>query len=126
MHETQAVLQAVLQQTPWVQLPLAHSMPPEHCAPGGLRPQDPFVHTLPAEQSASAVQVALQTAVPHLYGMHDIEAGVTQLPAPSQAAPGTRVVDPAAQLGGLHAVPAAYFWQPPPSHFPLVPQVVAA
>jgi hypothetical protein len=78
LQAAQAVLQALLQQTPWAQLPLAHSPPPEHCAPCGLRPQEPLLQTLPAEQSASAVQVALHTAAPHLYGTQDIDAGVTQ------------------------------------------------
>jgi hypothetical protein len=100
-------------------------MPLEHRAPGGPRPQDPFVHTFPPEQSASAVQVALQAAVPHLYGTHDIEAGVTQLPTPSQAAPGMKLAVPVGQVAALHGVPAAYFWQPPPSHLPLLPQVGA-
>jgi len=123
LQATQALLQALLQQTPWAQFPLAHSTPLAHCAPSGLRPQDPFVHTLPAEQSASAVHVALQAIAPQANGTQDIEAGVTQVPAPSQADPGVKLVVPARHTGGKHAVPAAYFWQPPPSHLPLLPQV---
>jgi hypothetical protein len=81
------------------------------------------VQTLPAEQSASAVQVALQAVVPHLKGTHDDDAGVTQLPPPSQVARGVKLVVFAGQVGSWHDVPAAYFWQPPASHLPLVPQL---
>ena len=76
LQATHAGLQALLQQTPCAQWPLVQSPLPEHCAPFGFSPHEPLVQTLPAEQSASAVQVALQTAVPHLNGTHDVDIGV--------------------------------------------------
>ena len=123
LQDTQAVLQALVQQTPCVQWPAAHSPSVAQVAPNGFRPHDPLVQTLPAEQSASAVQVALQAAAPHLKGTHDNDVGVTQLPAPSQVARGVKSVLFAGQEGSWHDFPAGYFWQAPPSHLPLVPQL---
>jgi hypothetical protein len=125
-HETQAPLQALLQQTPWAQVsPVWHSPLLEQLPPGGFKPQEPLVQTWPVEQSASAVQVALQAATPHLKGTHDVAAGVTQVPAPSQTARPVKVVVLGGQVGSLHDVPLAYFWQPPASHLPLLPQLAA-
>jgi hypothetical protein len=41
----------LLQQTPSVHWPLAHSVPPVQAAPSGLRPQLPPMHTAGARQS---------------------------------------------------------------------------
>jgi len=38
-HDRQFPVHAVLQQTPWAQKPLLHSLPAPHAAPSGLRPQ---------------------------------------------------------------------------------------
>ncbi len=65
-HDTQLAVQAVAQQMPWAQMPLAHSMPyPLQLAPLGLKPHEPAVHTAGGAQSASAVQIELQTLAPH-------------------------------------------------------------
>jgi hypothetical protein len=65
-HDIQAPAQDVRQQTPCAQKPVAHSVPSPQVAPGDLRPHDPFTQADGATQSASAVQVALHAAVPHL------------------------------------------------------------
>jgi hypothetical protein len=84
---------------------LAHSPPSLHTAPSGLRPQDPALQTPGGAQSASAVQVDLQVAVPHRKGKHDVAAGVAQVPAPSQAPAAVKVVVFAGQLASRHGVP---------------------
>ena len=58
-------MQAVLQQTPWAQNPLLHSLPAPQAAPRGLRPQLDDVQTLPVVQSALVVQLAMQLPPPH-------------------------------------------------------------
>jgi hypothetical protein len=82
-------VQAVPQQTPWAHELLAHSDPPAHAAPAGLRPQEPERQKRPEAQSLSVAQVVLQAALtPQAYGMQDCGVGVTQVPAPSQLEPG--------------------------------------
>src|SRR6185436_2765409 len=71
------------------------------------------------------VQVALQAEVPHLYGAHEVEAGVTQVPAPSHVDAGVEVVVPAGHCAAAQGAPRGYFWQAPASHMPFVPQVEA-
>ena len=88
----QLPVQSVLQQVPWAQMPLLHSVPSPQIAPSGLRPHDPFVQTPGGAQSASAVHDDLQTAVPQRNGKHEVADGVTQVPAPSQVPPGVNVV----------------------------------
>jgi hypothetical protein len=87
-HDMHVPVQAVRQQTPCAQKPLAHSLASPHVAPGDLRPHDPALHTDGARQSASEVHVALHADAPHLYGAHEVAAGVTHAPAPSQLEPG--------------------------------------
>jgi hypothetical protein len=82
-----------------------------------------LLHTAGVAQSASAVQLFLHAAVPQRNGKQELAMGVTQVPAPSQAAPGVNVV--VMQVGSLHGVPFAYFWHAPASHFPSVPQLGA-
>src|SRR3954469_17108809 len=74
-------------------------------------------------QSPSAAQVDLQAATPHLNGKHELAAGVTQTPAPSQVEAGVSVIPLAGQLAAPHGVPCAYSWHAPAAHLPLVPQV---
>ena len=75
-------------------------------------------------QSAVAVQAVLHAPVPHMYGLHILFAGVTQVPVVLQVADGVSV-EPV-QEAAAQVVPEAYFWHPPvPSHMPLVPQVAA-
>ena len=63
-HDMQVPVQAVWQQTPCAQMPLAQSVPAMHAAPRGYLPQLPPVQTFPAEQSAFVLQVALQLPPP--------------------------------------------------------------
>jgi hypothetical protein len=60
-HDRQAPEQAVRQQVPCSQKPLEHSACAVQAAPLGRLPQLPPVQTLGATQSASAVQVTLET-----------------------------------------------------------------
>jgi hypothetical protein len=123
-HDMQRALQALAQQTPWAQMPDRHSVPSvPHGAPTGRSPHVPLPHTAGGAQSASAVQLFLHAAMPHRNGKHELATGGTQVPAPSQAAPGVKVV--VMQVGSLHGVPPAYFWHAPASHLPSVPQLAA-
>jgi len=54
-----ASVHAVLQQTPSVQFPLRHCVPPEQLAPFVFWPHDPLLQVLGATQSALAVQLFL-------------------------------------------------------------------
>ena len=65
-HDTHVPAHAVRQQTPCAQMPVVHSVPSPHVAPGDLRPHDPLLQTEGATQSESEVHVALQTEEPHL------------------------------------------------------------
>jgi hypothetical protein len=61
-----------------------------------------------ARQSVSAVQAALQAAVPlHLYGAHASVAGAWQLPTPSQVRACVSVAVLPGQEGATQTVPAA-------------------
>ena len=104
-HDMQVPAQAVLQQAPCAQIPLAHSLPAPQTAPSFFRPQDPPPQTAGGAQSASAVHVALHAATPQRNGKQEVAAGVRQVPAPSQLPAGVRVVVPDGQVAGLHAVP---------------------
>jgi hypothetical protein len=105
-HDLHVPAQAVLQQTPWTQTPLAHSMPSPHAAPSGLSPHEPALQTPGGAQSASAVQVDLQAAAPHRNGKHELAAGIAHVPAPSHAPAGVNVVVFAGQLAPRHGVPS--------------------
>ena len=48
-HDLQALAQPVAQQTPWAQLPDAHSFLSAQNAPFSLRPHEFSLHTLPAD-----------------------------------------------------------------------------
>lgn len=65
-HDMHEAPQAVRQQTPCAQKPAAHSEPSLQAAPGDLSPHEPLTQIEGEAQSASAVQVALQAATPHL------------------------------------------------------------
>lgn len=122
-HERQVPAQASSQQTPCAQKPETHSAPSAHVLPAPLSPHEPFVQTAGAEQSRSLVHAALQTLPPHWNGKQELAAGVTHAPLPSQVEPGVKVVVPGKQLEPAHAVPCAYFWQAPPWHLPVRPQL---
>ena len=65
-QDRQVPVQAVRQQTPCAQMPVAHSVPSLQAPPGDLRPHEPLLHTEGDTQSASDAHVALQTEAPHL------------------------------------------------------------
>ena len=64
-QDLQALAQGEAQQTPWAQLPEAHSFLSAQKAPSGLRPQELFWQTLPGTQLSSAVQATKQRAPLH-------------------------------------------------------------
>ena len=104
-HDMHVPAQAVLQQTPCAQTPLAHSPPPPQTAPSGLRPHDPLPQTAGGAQSASAAQVALHAAAPQRNGKQEVAAAVRQVPAPSQLPAGVKVVVPVGHVATLQDVP---------------------
>jgi hypothetical protein len=91
--------------------------------PKPLSPHEPFVHTAGAAQSRSVVHAALQTSPPHWKGKHELAAGVTHAPWPSQAEPGVKVVVLVGQVDPSQEVPWRYFWHAPAWHLPFVPQL---
>jgi hypothetical protein len=123
-QDRQFPVQAVLQQTPWAQNPLLHSLPAPHEAPRGLRPQLDEVQTLPVTQSALVVQLAMQLPPPHTYGAHGCDEPGMQVPAPSQR-PASVIVEPV-QDCMPQARPGGYSRHAPaPLHEPSVPQLEA-
>jgi hypothetical protein len=60
LHAWQGPQVMAWQQTPSVQLPLAHSEAARHAAPGGRSPHEPPTHTLGGEQSMSLPHAAKQ------------------------------------------------------------------
>ena len=58
-HDMQFPVQVVEQQTPCAQWVDMQSASAAQLAPGGLRPQLPLLHVVPAVQSASAAQTVL-------------------------------------------------------------------
>ena len=124
-HDMQVDPQALPQQTPCAQIPVLHSVPPAQVAPVAFSPQEPPVQTAGAAQSAFELHVALQAAAPQVKGAHDVAAGLTHVPAPSQLALAVNVEPPVGQVAATQDVPCAYFWQAPPAHLPLVPQLAA-
>lgn len=84
---------------------LLHSVPLEQTAPFGLSPQDPAMQVAGIAQSPSAAQVALQALVPQAKGKQEDDAGIPQVPAPSQVPPGVKVVPLVGQLAFWQEVP---------------------
>jgi hypothetical protein len=110
--------QALSQQTPSTQFPVAHCEAAEQAEPpASSGTQSPPEHQSPATQSVSAEQLPLQAAGPHWYGAQAWVCGAGQWPAPSQAA--ANVATPEAQLGPRHC-PVEYAQAAPllPSHSP--------
>jgi hypothetical protein len=104
-HDRQVPAHASSQHAPWAQKPDTHSVPSAHVLPTPLRPHEPFAHTAGAAQSRSLVQPPLHTSAPHWNGKHELAAGVTHAPWPSQDEPGVKVVVPTAHVEPLQAVP---------------------
>jgi hypothetical protein len=112
LHAMHAPEQAVLQQTPSTQNPLAQRTLEVHAAPSGATGwQVPLSHTFPDAQSELAVQTVLHLPLPHVYGEQLWDTGVWQLPAPSQADAPVNV-EPE-QLAAPHVVPAGRAEQVP-------------
>jgi len=84
LHDWQVPHTVDEQQTPSTQLPLSHSAPAVHSWPRRFLPQEPAMQMLPAVQSASAPQAALQVAPLHMYDPHDSIMAGRQIPLPSQ------------------------------------------
>jgi hypothetical protein len=124
-QETQAPVQAVLQQTPSTQLPNAHWLGADALQAWPFIflarqvPPAPLQY-VPDAQSMSVLQVLAQAFAEHMNGAHAC-ALATQLPF--EHWPASVSVAALWQVACEHVVPFAYFWQPPaPSHLPFVPQ----
>jgi hypothetical protein len=98
---------ADVQQTPSTQLLLSHSGPDAQIWPRRFLPQDPALHTLPGEQSASDPHAELQVAPLHVYDPHDSIMAGRQPPLPSHVRTSVAVFMPTGQVGAAHWIPAA-------------------
>ncbi len=110
LHALQAVLQALLQQTPWAQNVLVHSLPAEQVAPAGFRPHELMAPSMP--QTLGAMHCVLVVhELKHLvvlqwYGKQSCAAGATHIPVALHVfGPVYRSV---AQVSGPQTVPVAY------------------
>src|SRR6187551_3953239 len=74
-QDLQALVQPVAQQTPWAQLPDAHSRPSAQNAALGLRPQEFSRQTCPPAQFVSTVQATKQRAPLHANGAQVVAFG---------------------------------------------------
>jgi hypothetical protein len=109
-HDWQLPLQAELQQKPWAQNLVTHSLLSAQDLPTLLRPHEPMMQEPGGVQSASIAQVLLQTfALPQRNGKQELGLGVTQAPLPSHVEAGVKVVVESGQTEPLHDVPCAYF-----------------
>jgi ribonuclease E len=122
----QAPVQAVLQQNPSTQAPVAHwlaavQVPPVAFFGVQVVPEQKS----PAMQSVSAPQVVLQAVAPQTSGVQLVVVAAGQLPAPSQLAAATAT--PLAQLAARHDVVAGALAQAPPAaQAPVLPHGGAA
>lgn len=105
-HDLHRSVHALPQHTPCTQKPDAHSLLSlAQGRPFGLRPQLPLMHTAGVAQSASLVHELLHAPTPHRNGKHEVAAGFTQVPAPSQVDVAVEVVVATGQVGSAHDVP---------------------
>ena len=66
-HDLQVPVQAVMQQTPWAQMPELQSSSIAHVPPSGRLPQLPALQVFGAVQSPSTEQVIMHfSSVPHI------------------------------------------------------------
>jgi hypothetical protein len=116
----QAPAQASSQQTPSLQMPLAHWLAPLHAWPRPLGPQLPFMQAGASPVQSSAVwQLPVQAPLLHWNGAQLTEPPCLQDPSPSQRLAATRVLS-VLQLAGWQMVPGGYLEQAPrPSQRPL-------
>jgi hypothetical protein len=68
LHDLHVPLQLVVQQTPWLQKPDLHSVPPEQVRPASFNPHELLAQVAGAEQSLLLAQAALQAPDPHRNG----------------------------------------------------------
>jgi len=68
LHDLQVPVQAVVQQTPWLQMVDLHSAPLEQVRPGSFRPQDPLAQVAGDWQSLSEEHAPAHAPVPQMYG----------------------------------------------------------
>ena len=92
------------QQTPSMQLPLSHSVPPPHSWPSRFLPHELLMQKLPDAQSPSILQVELQPVPAQANGMHFCVPPDRQVPLPSQE-PGRLAVIASLHDGSVHWVP---------------------
>jgi hypothetical protein len=114
----------VLQQTPSVQNPDAHSESFEHWAARGLGPQLPLTQRTPETQSASDRQVTTQARVEgsQSNGAQIVAGPGLQRPFPSHTL--TSTTDATSHAPGLQTAPAMWLRQAPfPSQVPSSPHV---
>jgi len=124
LHAKQPAVQALLQQTPSAQKPLAHSSPRAHRLPRIFFPHEPLRQTAGASHSPLPAQVSAQRcfSASQRKGAQSRVGGVSQPPAPHTPS-GVQRLAAGSQPPGLQTVPVGYFWQAPaPSQWPLVPQ----
>jgi hypothetical protein len=122
----QVLLQAVLQQTPSTQKPLAQSPAPRHAVPFcSCGTQALPAQWKPVVQSAFETHVVAHAVAPHMYAPHDASLTVWQTPAPLQVRAGVCVEpvhdSPTQVVPSIHRRHA-----PPPSQVPSWPQVEVA
>jgi hypothetical protein len=68
LQDMQVPLQFVEQQTPWLQKPDLHSLPPEQVRPGSFSPHELLAQVAGDAQSLLLPQAALQAPVPQTNG----------------------------------------------------------
>jgi hypothetical protein len=106
LQEKQLAVQALSQQTPSAQKPVAHSPAIEQIWPAAFLPHDPPTQVLGLMQSTSVAQPVPQAVAPlHLNGEQGLAVGVLQAPA-TQVLTWVRLLIVPLQLAGLHTVPA--------------------
>lgn len=102
-HDWQTPLQALLQQTPWAQTPLPHSLLLTQAAPSGLTVTQAPLLQVPVAQSLFAWQLVKHCSLLlQTNGAHDWVVAGAHTPAPSQVR--AEVCCPAAQVAGAHTV----------------------
>jgi hypothetical protein len=122
LHAWHGPGQALSQQRPCSQAPVAHSAALAHAAPPLF-----FMHVPPMQesfiaQSVATAHVVVQAVGPQMNGVHACTAPGTQTPAPSHFAVARS--EAAVHVGGEQVVPDRYLRQAPaPSHVPSSPQV---
>jgi hypothetical protein len=105
-HDRQIPVQALAQQTPCWQKPLAHSPGVVQSVPSTFLPQIVPLQTLPAVQSALVAHAAPQAPlVPHMYGAQVCCVPGLHVPTPSQRPASVAVA--VEQLGATQTVPDA-------------------